>query len=412
MTQPGRILLLESIHPDAKANLESAGLEVELLKKALPEDELARAVRGCVGLGIRSKTQVTKKVLEAADDLRVIGAFCIGTNQIALREANLRGVPVFNAPFSNTRSVAEMMICEIVMLARRFGDRNSEMHRGVWTKSAEGSREIRGKTLGIVGYGHIGRQVGVLAESFGMNVLFHDVAARLPMGNNRSAHSLDELLGQSDFVALHVPETPQTRDMIGVEQLARMKPGSYLINASRGTVVVIAALADAIRRGHLAGAAIDVFPIEPEGNDAKFVNELQGLPNVILTPHIGGSTAEAQVAIGHEVSHALIRFLQQGTTSAAVNFPHADLPRREVAPGEGGVHRFTHVHRNVPGVLRDVNRIVSEASANVLGQVLATDADIGYLVMDVAEDQGRRVGYELCQRMQSLETTIHARLLY
>jgi D-3-phosphoglycerate dehydrogenase len=232
------------------------------------------------------------------------------------------------------------------------------------------------------------------------------------MGNNRSAHSLDELLGQSDFVALHVPETPQTRDMIGVEQLARMKPGSYLINASRGTVVVIAALADAIRRGHLAGAAIDVFPIEPEGNDAKFVNELQGLPNVILTPHIGGSTAEAQVAIGHEVSHALIRFLQQGTTSAAVNFPHADLPRREVAPGEGGVHRFTHVHRNVPGVLRDVNRIVSEASANVLGQVLATDADIGYLVMDVAEDQERRVGYELCQRMQSLETTIHARLLY
>jgi len=299
-----------------------------------------------------------------------------------------------------------MMICQIVMLARRFGDRNTEMHRGTWTKSAEGSREIRGKTLGIVGYGHIGRQVGVLAESFGMQVLFHDVSARLPMGNNRSASSLDELLGQSDFVTLHVPETPQTKDLIGERELAHMKPGAYLINASRGTVVVIPALAEAVRNGHLAGAAIDVFPVEPEGNDGVFKSELQGLPNVVLTPHIGGSTAEAQVAIGHEVSNALSKFLKLGTTSQAVNFPQADLPRRE------GVHRFTHVHRNVPGVLSDVNRIVSEGSANVLGQVLATDADIGYLIMDVAEDPGRRVGQELCEKMRELSTTISARLLY
>lgn len=401
-----RILLLENIHRDAKANLEGEGFEVELLKKALSEDDLVRALRGITAIGIRSKTQITPRVLEAASDLRAIGAFCIGTNQIALAEANRRGVPAFNAPFSNTRSVAEMMIGQIVMLARRFADRSAEMHRGVWTKSAEGSREIRGKTLGIVGYGHIGRQVGVLAESMGMQVLFYDIAARLPMGNNRAAGSLEELLGNADFVTLHVPETAQTKEMIGEKQIAQMKPGAYLINASRGTVVVIPALAAAIRNGHLAGAAIDVFPVEPAGNDGTFVSELQGLPNVILTPHIGGSTAEAQVAIGHEVSNALIKFLKAGTTDGAVNFPQADLPRRE------GVHRFTHVHRNVPGVLRDVNRIVSEAEANVLGQVLATDPEIGYLIMDVAEDSKRRVGQELCERMGELPTTIHARLLY
>lgn len=406
MKKAERILLLENVHPDAKANLERAGFAVELLKSALGEDELCERVQGAVALGIRSKTQVTERVLASTSSLRAIGAFCIGTNQIALEEANRRGVPVFNAPFSNTRSVAEMMICEIVMLARRFGDRNREMHRGVWTKSAEGSREIRGKTLGIVGYGHIGRQVGVLAESFGMNVIFHDAASRLPMGNNKAAQSLVDLLERSDFVTLHVPETPQTRDMIGAPELARMKKGAYLINASRGTVVVIPALAEAIRSAHLGGAAIDVFPAEPAGNDGKFESELIDLPNVVLTPHIGGSTAEAQVAIGHEVSGTLIKFLQQGTTLGAVNFPQADLGPRE------GVHRFTHVHRNVPGVLRDVNRIVSEAEANVVGQVLATDSQIGYLVMDVAEDRARRVGEELCARMLELPTTISARLLY
>lgn len=406
MTHKGRILLFENIHPDAKGNLEQAGFEVELLARAPSEDELCERVRGVLAIGIRSKTQITERVLESADSLRAVGAFCIGTNQVALEAANRRGIPVFNAPFSNTRSVAEMMICEIIMLARRFGDRNTEMHRGVWTKSAEGSREIRGKTLGIVGYGHIGRQVGVLAESLGMNVIFHDVAARLPMGNNKSAATLNELLERADFVTLHVPETSATRDLVGEAQLSRMKRGAFLINASRGTVVVISALADAVRSGHLGGAAVDVFPVEPAGNDSKFESPLQGLPNVVLTPHIGGSTGEAQVAIGHEVSGALIKFLRSGTTLGAVNFPQADLGHRE------GVHRFTHVHRNVPGVLRDVNRIVSEAEANVVGQVLATDAHIGYLVMDVAEDRHRRVGEELCARMEQLPTTIAARLLY
>jgi D-3-phosphoglycerate dehydrogenase len=392
--------LLENIHSDARAALEAEGFEVELLPKALPEDELCRAVRGIVALGIRSKTRVTPRVLEAATELRVIGAFCIGTNQIALEEAHRRGIPVFNAPFSSTRSVAEMILGEIVMLARRLGDRNHEMHRGVWNKSAEGSREIRGKTLGIIGYGHIGRQVGVLAEAFGMNVLFYDIVGQLPMGNNRPAQSLDEVLAQSDFVTLHVPETPQTRNLIGAAELARMKRGACLLNASRGSVVVIPALAEALRSGHLAGAAIDVFPVEPGENGQSFHSELQGLPNVILTPHIGGSTIEAQVAIGHEVSGALIRFLKLGSTIGAVNFPHAALERHE------GAQRFAHVHQNVPGVLRDVNRIVSEASANVVGQVLATDPEIGYLIMDVALDPAGRLGWELCERMKKLPTTI------
>ena len=402
----GRILLLENIHPDAKANLEAEGFEVTLLPKALPEDELCHALDGVVALGIRSKTRVTPKVLDAGRSLRAVGTFCIGTNQVALTDANQRGVPVFNAPFSNTRSVAEMVLCEIVMLARRFGDRNREMHAGMWTKSAEGSREVRGKTLGIVGYGHIGRQVGVLAESFGMNVVFYDVAARLSMGNNRSAGSLEELLGQSDFVTLHVPETAQTNDMIRARELACMRKGACLINASRGTVVVIPALAEALRSGHVGGAAVDVFPVEPEANEPGFTTELQGLPNVVLTPHIGGSTAEAQVAIGHEVSTALLKFFRVGTTTGSVNFPQAELAPR------AGTHRFAHVHRNVPGVLRDVNRIVSEAEANVVGQILATDPQTGYLLLDIAEDASRRVGEDLCERMGALSTTISARLLY
>ncbi len=402
----GRILLLENIHGDAKKNLEVEGFEVDLLAKALPEAELVEAVEGRIAIGIRSKTHITSKVIEAArPSVRAIGAFCIGTNQIALEDAHRNGIPVFNAPFSNTRSVAEMILAEIVMLSRRFGDRVREMHRGVWTKSAAGSREVRGKTLGIIGYGHIGRQIGVLAEAMGMHVIFHDVAARLPMGNNRSAGKLDTLLAESDFVTLHVPETPATKDMIGAAELAKMKPGACLLNASRGTVVVISALAEAITSGHVGGAAVDVFPVEPEGNDGVFHSELQDLPNVILTPHIGGSTSEAQVAIGHEVSASLIKFLELGTTTGAVNFPNAEMPRRD------GVHRIAHVHRNVPGVLRDVNRIVSDAEANVVAQVLATDSQIGYLLMDV-EDEGNHVTSAVADRMRALETTISARFLY
>ena len=299
--------------------------------------------------------------------------------------------------------VHKLIIAEIVMLSRRLGDRSNEMHRGVWTKSAVGSYEIRGKTLGIIGYGHIGRQLGVLAESFGMQVVFYDVAARLPMGNNRSAQ-LDAVLRDADFVTLHVPETPQTKDMIGERELAQMKKGAFLLNASRGTVVVIAALAAALRSGHLGGAAIDVFPEEPEGNDGVFKNELQELGNVILTPHIGGSTAEAQVAIGAEVSAALGKYLGLGMTAGSVNFPHTEMPKRP------GTHRIVHVHRNVPGVLRDVNRIVSEAEANVVGQVLATDPTIGYLVMDV--EDGSHVSEALIDKMKQLTTTIRADFLY
>ncbi len=401
----GRILLLENIHQGAKESFEAEGFEVELLTKALPEAELIAKVRGAVAVGIRSKSQITKNVIDAAkDSVRVFGAFCIGTNQIALDEATKAGIPVFNAPFSNTRSVAEMILAEIVMLSRRLGDRNREMHEGIWTKSAVGSNEVRGKTLGIVGYGHIGRQIGVLAESMGMHVIFRDIAARLPMGNNRSAPSLDALLAEADFVTLHVPETRETKDMIGEAQLAKMKKGACLLNASRGTVVVIPALAAAIQSGHVGGAAVDVFPVEPEGNTDPFRSELMKLPNVILTPHIGGSTSEAQVAIGHEVSGSLLKFLQHGTTTGSVSFPHAEMPRRP------GVHRIAHVHKNVPGVLRDVNRIVSEADANVVAQVLATDPNIGYLLMDLEDDQ--KASAALVDKMRALDTTISATFLY
>jgi len=404
----GRVLLVEGIHPAAKSNSQAEGSEVGLHPKLLPEDGLFRSSAGCIAIGIRSKSRITPKVLESLPDLRAIGAFCIGTNQIALDRANARGVPAFNAPFSNTRSVAELIIAEIVLLARHLGDRNNEVHRGVWTKSAIGAHEVRGKTLGIVGYGHIGRQVGVLAESMGLSVVFHDVAARLPMGNNRRAESLEQLLTDADFVTLHVPETPQTKNMIGERELGAMKKGACLLNASRGTVVVIEALADAISSGHLGGAAIDVFPEEPEGNGQTFTSPLQGLRNVFLTPHIGGSTSEAQVAIGHEVSNTLISFLRAGSTTGAVNFPQVELPRRQ------GAHRIAHVHRNVPGVLRDVNRLVSEGQANVVGQVLATDSEIGYLLLDFDDfDPARdRLSAQLVAALRDLPTTISVRTLY
>lgn len=398
----GRILLLENIHPGARENLVAAGYEVDLLAGSLTEEELVEAVRDVTGIGIRSKTQLTPKVLEAASRLTAIGAFCIGTNQIALDEARRRGVPVFNAPFSNTRSVAEIVIAEVVFLARQLGDRSREVHQGVWNKVAAGCHEVRGKTLGIVGYGHIGRQVGVLAEVFGMNVVFYDIASRLPMGNNRPASSLDELLEVADFVTLHVPATAQTRDMIGAAQLERMKKGAYLLNLSRGNVVVIEDLVAVLESGHLAGAAIDVYPREPKSNAERFESPLQNLPNVILTPHIGGSTVEAQVAIGQEVSAALLRYLASGSTVGSVNFPAADLPVVE------GRHRIRHVHRNVPGVLGDVNRIVAGEGANVLAQVLVTDPQIGYLLMDVEQDRGEPI----VSGIAKLETTVRVDLLY
>jgi D-3-phosphoglycerate dehydrogenase len=397
-----KVLLLENVHASAHELFRGEGFHLETLPGALGEEELARRVEDVHVLGIRSKTRVTDRVLSGARRLLTVGCFCIGTNQVDLAGSKRRGVPVFNAPFSNTRSVAEMIMAEIVMLSRHLGDRAREMHTGQWRKMATGSFEVREKTLGIVGYGHIGRQVGVIAEGLGMRVLFFDTAAKLPMGNNHARKSLDELLAQSDFVTLHVPETPQTRGMIGAREIATMRAGSYLLNASRGTVVDVAALADAIKGGHVAGAAIDVFPQEPETNSDGFETPLRGLPNVVMTPHIGGSTAEAQEAIGREVATALVKFVNGGVTTGAVNFPAVDVPP---TPGK---HRILNVHKNVPGVLRDINRIVSDKGANIAAQVLATDSDIGYLVMDLDEDVSRDVK----NAVAALETNIKTRILY
>jgi D-3-phosphoglycerate dehydrogenase len=397
-----KILLLENIHPVAKEELAAEGFQVELVKGALSENELVERIKDVHVLGIRSKTQVTPRVLDEARRLLAVGAFCIGTNQIALSHANCRGVPAFNAPFSNTRSVAELIIAEIVMLSRHLTDRVREVHAGTWNKVAVGSHEVRGKTIGIVGYGHIGSQVGVLAEAFGMRVVFYDILAKLPMGNNRPLSKLEDLLEQSDFVTLHVPETPQTKLMIGHDQIARMKKGACLLNASRGTVVDIDALAAALKSGYLGGAAVDVYPEEPETNSDGFQSPLRGLPNVILTPHIGGSTEEAQEAIGKEVSAALIKFINSGATTGAVNFPQVELPITK------GAHRILNVHRNVPGVLRDINRIVSDFNANIRAQLLATDPDIGYLIMDLDQD----VSQDVKKAVAGLETSIKTRILF
>jgi D-3-phosphoglycerate dehydrogenase len=397
-----KVLLLENVHPSAHELFRSEGFHLEVASGALGVEELSKQIEDVHVLGIRSKTRVTDAALKNARRLLTVGCFCIGTNQVDLAGANHRGIPVFNAPFSNTRSVAEMIMAEIVMLSRKLGDRIREMHAGQWRKVATGSFEIRTKTLGIVGYGHIGRQVGVIAEALGMRVLFFDVAAKLPMGNNRSTRTLEELLSQSDFITLHVPETPQTKGMMGAREIAAMKPGSYLMNASRGTVVDIDALADAVKSGHVAGAAIDVFPQEPETNSDGFKTPLQGLSNVIMTPHIGGSTAEAQEAIGREVGAALIKFVNGGVTTGAVNFPQIDMA---LTPGK---HRILNVHRNVPGVLRDINRLVSDKGANIAAQVLATDPEVGYLVMDLDQD----VSHDVKNAMAALETNIKTRILY
>jgi len=399
MSKP-KILLLESIHPVADALLQDEGFEVLRADGALREEQLCERLKGVQLLGIRSKTQVTRRVLDAAESLIAVGAFCIGTNQIALEHAMKRGVAVFNAPFSNTRSVAEMVIAEIVMLSRHLGDRVREMHHGVWKKGASGSREVRGKTLGVVGYGHIGSQVSILAEDLGMKVIFHDTVSKLPLGNSRPVKTLEVLLEESDFVTLHVPETPQTRGMIGAAQLARMKKSACLINASRGTVVDLDALAQALREKRLDGAAVDVFPEEPEASSTEgFETPLRGLSNVILTPHIGGSTAEAQEAIGREVSTSLAQFVHGGTTLASVNFPQVDLARTP------GTWRLINVHQNVPGVLRDLNRIVSDREANIHSQVLSTNAAIGYLIMDLDTD----VASQVVEDMRRLSTSISAR---
>jgi len=397
-----KVLLLENIHDSAHEMFAAESFQVERLTTALPEAELKKRIADVHVLGIRSKTHVSAAALSEARRMLALGCFCIGTNQVDLGASNLRGVPVFNAPFSNTRSVAEMIISEIIMLARQLGDRSREVHTGKWRKIATGSYEVRGKTVGIVGYGHIGRQVGVIAETLGMRVIFYDRSTKLPMGNNRPCSTLAELLKEADFVTLHVPATPETHEMIGSAELDQMRRGAYLLNLSRGTVVQIPALVAALKSGHLAGAAIDVFPEEPESNVDNFVSELQNLPNVILTPHIGGSTGEAQASIGREVATSLIRFINGGATTGAVNFPQLEMP--QIA----GRHRILNVHRNVPGVLRDVNRIVSERNANIQGQMLSTDANIGYLIMDLDQN----VSNEVCDDIASLSANIRTRILY
>ncbi len=401
MDGPLRVLLLENIHPSAVALLEDAGYRVEVQKGALKPAELKEAVRGFHLLGIRSKTSVTALSLTDAPDLLAVGCFCIGVNQVDLKTANHQGIPVFNAPFSNTRSVAELVIAEIVMLSRQLGDRVMEMHAGKWRKVSAGSHEVRGKTLGIVGYGHIGSQVGVLAESMGMRVLYFDIATKLPLGNTRNAGTLEALLEQSDFVTLHVPQTQQTDGLLKAEQLKRMKRGAALINLSRGTVVDLAALAKALQSGHLSGAAVDVYPHEPETNSDGFETELRGLPNVILTPHIGGSTEEAQEAIGREVASSLLNYAKTGATAGSVNFPNVEMPPNK------GTHRILNVHRNVPGVLRDINKLVSDLNANIHAQVLSTDANIGYLIMDLDQD----VSAEVCRQIAALQTDIKTRIV-
>jgi D-3-phosphoglycerate dehydrogenase len=397
-----KILLLENIHPIAHQMLKDEGFSVEGAKHAFTEEELISKAANVHVLGIRSKTQITKKYLAQAKRLMNIGAFCIGTNQIDLQAAKVHGVAAFNAPFSNTRSVAELVLAEIVMLSRQIGDRSMLLHLGKWDKSASGCYEIRGKTLGIIGYGHIGSQVSVLAESFGMKVIYYDIITKMPIGNSRQVAKLEELLKNSDFITLHVPETPQTKDMISSKELKAMKKGGYLINASRGTVVDIPALKAALTSKQVAGAAIDVFPEEPESNDQKFKSELQNIPNVILTPHIGGSTEEAQANIGVEVATSISKFINNGSTTGSVNFPQVDLPVLS------GSHRILNIHKNVPGVLRDINSIVSDLGANIQGQYLSTDPDIGYLIMDV----NKQLSDQVKEKIAVLKTSIRTRILY
>jgi D-3-phosphoglycerate dehydrogenase / 2-oxoglutarate reductase len=396
-----KVLLVENVHTTAVENFKSVGFSVDLKKDAPSEDDLIKMLPNYQVLGIRSKTQLTAKVIKACSHLHAIGAFCIGTNQIDLNTSNRQGLPVFNAPYSNTRSVAELVIAEIISLSRQLGDVNMAAHQKIWLKSAKGSFEVRGKTLGIIGYGHIGTQVSILAEALGLRVVYYDIIKKLPLGNAKAVDSLEQLLGESDFVTLHVPETTLTQDMVGPSQLKAMKRGSYLINASRGSVVDIPALASALKEGQLGGAALDVFPLEPSGNSEPFLTVLQGLKNVILTPHIGGSTEEAQEEIGREVSHSLIQFLTEGSSHGAVNFPNLDVPPRSDAC------RLINVHRNVPGVLGDINGIVSKAKGNIRTQYLSTDQNIGFLVMDIENV----VPAELKQQVSGLSTSIKTRVI-
>lgn len=398
-----KILLLENISQAAVERFTGNGYaNVERLTKALAEEELIKKIKGVHILGIRSKTNVTRRVLEAADKLQAIGCFCIGTNQVDLNAAIQCGVSVFNAPYSNTRSVAELVIGASIMLIRKIIDKNNAAHRGDWLKDASGSNELRGKTMGIIGYGNIGAQVSVLAEALGMKVLFYDVETKLPMGNARDAKTLKDLMGAADVLTLHVPETPQTKNLINKQVLKYIKPGAILINYARGEVMDLDAVRKTLESGQLRGAAVDVFPVEPEKNGDPFVSPLQGLPNVLLTPHIGGSTEEAQQNIGEDVSNKLLNYLEKGVTWGSHTVPGLSLPPQE------GAHRILHIHRNVPGVLSEINGQLSKNNINILGQYLKTNDQIGYVVVDV----DKKLSKQAKQLLEEVPQTIKARLLY
>lgn len=397
------ILFLENISDAAVQRFKDAGYaSVKKLSGALPEEELVKAVKDVHLLGIRSKTQITPKVLEAASKLQAIGCFCIGTNQVDLKSAMNKGVVVFNAPYSNTRSVAELVIASSIMLIRRIPDKNKSAHDGVWLKEAKGSYELRGKTLGIIGYGNIGTQVSVLAEAFGMKVLFYDVITKLPLGNAVACKSLEELTSKADIITLHVPELASTKNLISKKALKHFKEGSILINYARGEVVDLDALAEAIKEKRISGAAIDVFPVEPEKNGDKFSSPLQGLPNVILTPHIGGSTEEAQQNIGEDVSNKLYQFLETGISMGSHTVPPLNVPPVE------GTHRVLHIHKNVPGVLSAINTELSKKGINILGQYLKTNDEVGYVVLDI----DKKLSNQAVTILKDIKGTMKVRLLY
>ncbi len=398
-----KILLLEGVHPTAVEKLQASGYtNIEYHKGSLAEPELLEAVKDAHFIGIRSRTNMTKEVIDAAEKLVAIGCFCIGTNQVDLAAAAERGIPVFNAPFSNTRSVAELVLGQILLLLRGIPEKNALAHRGIWKKSADHSFEARGKSLGIIGYGHIGTQLSVIAENLGLNVYFYDVEDKLPLGNAVQVNTMKELLNKCDVISLHVPETAETKNLMGAEEFAQMKPGSIFINAARGTVVDIPALAQALESGHLAGAAIDVFPVEPKTNADPFESPLLKFDNVILTPHIGGSTQEAQENIGLEVAGKLAKYSDNGSTLSSVNFPEVSLPQMRQCS------RLLHIHKNRPGILTQINTIFAQEEINIAGQHLQTDANIGYVVIDVETERSE----EALEKLKGIDGTIRARILH
>lgn len=398
-----RFLLLEGVHDNALKTLNAAGYtNIEYIKSALDEAELIEKIKDAHFVGIRSRTQLTRKVLQAAEKLIAIGCYCIGTNQVDLDAALELGIPVFNAPYSNTRSVAELVLAETIMLMRGVPEKNAVVHRGGWNKSAKDSHEVRGKTMGIVGYGSIGSQLSVLAESLGMNVIYHDAATKLPLGNAVQVGGLDELFAKADVVTLHVPDLPSTRNMMTKTEFDKMKDGAFFINAARGGCVDIDALADALKSGKILGAAIDVFPKEPKSADEEFVSPLREFDNVILTPHVGGSTQEAQANIGLEVAEKFVKYSDQGDTTSAVNFPNVSIPFT------AGTHRLLHIHRNVPGVLSQINASFADAGINIAAQSLMTRGDVGYLVMDVDDNDSAKA----MERLRAVPETIRVRVLF